>query len=153
MLTRYEPFASTCAATFCTYALGRMAPYPYGSRPVVLGTLGGVGLVIGTAGLLYLKGRQSEATRGVRQMSMDLLFMGQLLLTGASGLLLLIFQETTLLGILLVLHLGFVMTPFITMPYGKFVHALYRLGVLLKYARERPGPGNPRKAAKRDAVA
>jgi hypothetical protein len=30
------------------------APYPYLSLPVILGTLGGIGLVIGPAGLLYL---------------------------------------------------------------------------------------------------
>jgi citrate/tricarballylate utilization protein len=30
-----------------------------------------------------------------------------------------------------------VMTLFITMPYGKFVHGIYRSGALLKWALER----------------
>jgi citrate/tricarballylate utilization protein len=45
-------FASTCVATLMAYAFGMPAPYPLLSAPVVLGTLGGVGLIVGPAGLL-----------------------------------------------------------------------------------------------------
>jgi citrate/tricarballylate utilization protein len=41
------------------------------------------------------------------------------------------------MGILLALHLGVVLALFLTMPYGKFVHGLYRFAALLRYARER----------------
>ena len=37
---------------------------------------------------------------------------------------------------LLLLHLGFVLTLFLSMPYGKFVHGIYRTAALLKYALE-----------------
>ena len=44
-------FASTCVATLYHLA-GSAAPYAYTSLPVVLGTLGGLGLAFGTAGAI-----------------------------------------------------------------------------------------------------
>jgi citrate/tricarballylate utilization protein len=40
------------------------------------------------------------------------------------------------MGMLLIVHLGFVLALFVTLPYGKFVHGLYRAAALLKYRRE-----------------
>ncbi len=37
------------------------------------------------------------------------------------------------MGVLLALQLGLVSALFVTMPYGKFVHALCRLGALVRY--------------------
>jgi citrate/tricarballylate utilization protein len=44
------------------------------------------------------------------------------------------------MGTLLVIHLGFVMALFLTLPYGKFVHGVYRSAALVKYALERTRP-------------
>jgi citrate/tricarballylate utilization protein len=41
------------------------------------------------------------------------------------------------MGTLLALHLGFVFGFFITMPYSKLVHGVYRFGALIRYAKER----------------
>jgi len=41
------------------------------------------------------------------------------------------------MGPLLALHLGAVFALFITMPYGKFVHGIYRFVALVRYAQER----------------
>jgi citrate/tricarballylate utilization protein len=41
------------------------------------------------------------------------------------------------MGILLALHLGVVLGLFLSLPYGKFVHGLYRFLALVKYASER----------------
>ena len=40
------------------------------------------------------------------------------------------------MGTLLAVHLGIVVALFITLPYGKFVHAIYRFGALIRYAME-----------------
>ena len=40
------------------------------------------------------------------------------------------------MGALLVVHLGAVLALFVTLPYGKFVHGIYRTAALMKYARE-----------------
>jgi hypothetical protein len=37
------------------------------------------------------------------------------------------------MGILLTIHLGLVAALFITAPYGKFIHALYRSLALISY--------------------
>jgi citrate/tricarballylate utilization protein len=42
--------------------------------------------------------------------------------------------------LLLVAHLGVVLALFVTMPYGKFVHALYRLAALIRFHVERRRP-------------
>jgi citrate/tricarballylate utilization protein len=115
-------FASTTTAAFYHYALGWKAPYGYFSVPVLLGTCGGLALVVGTAGLLWLKRTA---------------FSALLLLAGASGLLLLAMRQTAAMGFLLILHLAIVLALFLTLPYGKFVHAIYRSAALVKYALER----------------
>ena len=58
-----------------------------------------------------------------------------------TGLLLLGFRATAAMGLLLVVHLGVVMALFLTLPYGKFVHGIYRGAALVRYALERSRPG------------
>jgi citrate/tricarballylate utilization protein len=60
-----------------------------------------------------------------------------LFLTGLTGMALLLARDTAAMGLLLSLHLGVVFALFITMPYGKFVHGIYRYMALVRYARER----------------
>lgn len=129
-------FASTSVAAFYENVLGWRAPYPYLSVPVVLGAIGGIGLVLGPAGLFALKLRRNPATEDVRQSTLDVAFLSLLVLTSLSGLLLLTLRETRAMGTLLVVHLGIVMALFLTLPYGKFVHAIYRFAALLRNARE-----------------
>ena len=131
-------FASTSAAAVYHYALGWRAPYGYFSLPVMLGTLGGIGLLAGPAGLFWLKQRADVTTRDPRQDGMDLAFIALLFFTSATGLLLLARRETSSMPILLAVHLATVLALFLTLPYGKFVHGIYRLAALLRYALERP---------------
>ncbi|OXS15322.1 TcuB protein [Zobellella denitrificans] len=129
-------FAATATGTLFHYVLGWSAPYGFFSLPKLLGTLGGLGLLIGPAGLLYLKRKRDPNTADLEQTGMDIAFIALLWLTAFTGLLLMVLRETGLLGLMLVIHLGFVMSLFLTLPYGKFVHGLYRLGALLKNALE-----------------
>jgi citrate/tricarballylate utilization protein len=130
-------FASTVTAAFYHYALGWKAPYGYFSVPVVLGSFGGIGIVAGTLGLLWLKRTRDPETQSGGQNGMDVAFLALLFLAAASGLLLLALRETGAMAFLLIVHLGLVLALFLTLPYGKFVHAIYRSAALVKYALER----------------
>ena len=131
-------FAATCVATLWHFAFGWQAPYAWYDLPVVLGTAGGIGLVIGPLGLEIEKHRRGPELAAGAQRGMDRAFVLMLFLTGATGLFLLILRATAAMGLLLALHLGVVFALFLTMPYGKFVHGLYRTAALIRYARERP---------------
>ena len=130
-------FAATSVATLYHYFLGLHAPYAFDSLPVILGTLGGVGLIIGPIGLLYLNLQRDPAHGDESQKPMDRAFIVLLLLISISGLGLLMYRDTVYMSIWLVVHLGFVMGLFLTMPYGKFAHGIYRAAALLKNAIEK----------------
>ena len=125
-------FASTSvAATY--HALGWSAPYPYMSLPVILGIVGGIGLLVGPVGLMVDRRRRDPALSDPGQNGLDESFLGLLFLTSLTGLLLLVLREHPAMPILLIVHLGIVLALFVTLPYGKFVHGLYRLVALMKY--------------------
>jgi citrate/tricarballylate utilization protein len=130
-------FAATSVATIYHYFLDLHAPYDLTSLPVMLGTLGGIGLLIGPAGLLYLNLRRNLAHGDATQKPMDRAFIVLLFLISASGLALLAYRDTLRMTLLLTVHLGFVMAFFLTMPYSKFAHGFYRIAALLKNAIEK----------------
>ena len=103
----------------------------------MLGTLGGLGLVAGTLGLHRAKRGRDPMLVDARQSGMEAAFLVMLFLTGVSGLVLLALRGTSAMGVLLAAHLGIVFGLFITMPYGKFVHGIYRWVALVRYALER----------------
>ncbi|AKJ69664.1 tricarballylate utilization protein B [Pandoraea thiooxydans] len=133
-------FAATCVATLYHYLFDWQAPYALTSLPVVLGTLGGIGLVIGPAGLLWLNLRRHPLHGDARQKPMDRGFIALLLLVSISGLALLAWRESAAMGVLLAIHLGAVMALFATLPYGKFAHGVYRGAALLKWSIEKRHP-------------
>ena len=130
-------FASTSVATLYHYLFAREAPYAWWDIPVVLGTLGGIGLLIGPLGLLAEKWKRDPDLVDATRTGMDTAFIAMLFLTSLTGIALLLLRETAAMGPLLALHLGVVFALFITMPYGKFVHGIYRFVALVRYARER----------------
>jgi citrate/tricarballylate utilization protein len=133
-------FAATTIGTIYHYGFGWIAPYGYLSLPVVLGTLGGIGLLIGPPALYWLRGRLDPATVDAAQSGSGNALIALLFLTSATGLALLAFRSTSAMGVLLLVHLAVVMALFLTIPYGRFVHGLYRLAALAKYALERRRP-------------
>jgi citrate/tricarballylate utilization protein len=132
-------FASTSVAAVYHYGLNERAPYPYFSLPVVLGMLGGIGLLIGPAGLYRLKRRRDAAIADSLQDRMEITFLALLFATSLSGLLLLVFRSSLALRPLLVIHLAIVLALFVTLPYGKFVHGFYRAAALVRFAVEEHG--------------
>ena len=127
--------ASTTVAAIYHFT-GSVAPHPYLSTPVILGTLGGIGLLIGPVGLYSLKRRRDPAIVDVKQDPADISFLVLLFLTSLTGLLLLALRESAAMGTLLRVHLGVVLGLFLTLPYGKFVHGIYRSAALLRSAYE-----------------
>ena len=132
-------FAATAVGTLYHFILGREAPYPWWDLPVVFGTLGGLGLIAGPIGLLTAKRQRDPAMVDEGRFGMDAGFAAMLLLTASTGLALLLLRATAAMGPLLALHLGAVFALFITMPYGRFVHGIYRFVALVRYAQERRG--------------
>jgi citrate/tricarballylate utilization protein len=150
--------ASTSTATFYHYIVDHPAPYAWYDLPVLLGTVGGVGLLIGPAGLIAAKFKRDKALRDESRWGMDIAFTAMLFLVSLTGLLLLVLRATPAMGTMLALHMGFVFGFFITMPYGKFVHGIYRFGALVRYAKERralhePTPSKAKALAIPDAQA
>jgi citrate/tricarballylate utilization protein len=138
-------FASTVTATLYHYLLGREAPYSWFDVPVVLGAIGGIGLIVGPLGLFAAKLRRDPALRDDVLFGMDTAFLAMLFMTGVTGLALLVLRSTPAMGLLLALHLGVVFALFLTLPYGKFVHGIYRFLALVRYAKEQrsvAGRGN-----------
>jgi citrate/tricarballylate utilization protein len=135
-------FASTTIAAIYDHFLHRGAPYPFWSWPVMLGTVGGLALLVGTGGLLYLKWQMDTVPTTARAFGMDVGFLALLFFASLTGLLLLILRETPAMGTLLAAHLGVVAGLFITMPYGKFVHAVYRYAALVRNAVEQSRGGS-----------
>jgi citrate/tricarballylate utilization protein len=134
-------FASTSVATLYHYAFGQVAPYELPSLPKLLGVVGGVSLMVGTAGLWRLNRRRHPLHVDAAQKPMDLGFIALLFLTSASGLALWLGRGTPALALLLCLHLGAVMALFATLPYGKFAHGIFRSAALLRHAIEKRQPG------------
>jgi citrate/tricarballylate utilization protein len=106
----------------------------------VLGTVGGIGLLVGPAGLLWLNLRRHPLHGDPQQRPMDRAFIVLLFATSLTGLALLALRDTGAMALLLAVHLGTVMALFLTLPYGKFAHAVYRVAALLKYQVERRQP-------------
>ena len=128
--------ASTALASYYAHVLGIPAPYPVYHPVVVLGTLGGIGLIVGIIGFLYAKNKSDKSLTDDHAAKSGNAFSFALLLVAVTGMLVLAFRETAAMGILLLLHLGSVAAFFFIAPYSKFVHFVYRFIALVRYAQE-----------------
>src|SRR5438270_903163 len=67
--------ASTTVAAIYDNYLARKAPYPVASVPVLLGIAGGIGLLVGPAGLLALKFQSDPGPNPRSRLVMDVTFL------------------------------------------------------------------------------
>ena len=130
-------FASTSLGTIYHYVFGREAPYGYFEAPVLIGTIGGIILCIGTAGLWIEKRRMDSRVKALSTLGMDYAFIWLLFWVSATGLILLALRETSFMGLTLAIHLGLVYGFFLILPFSKFVHGIYRFAALLADSAER----------------
>ncbi|MEY3887747.1 MAG: hypothetical protein RL650_1839 [Pseudomonadota bacterium] len=133
-------FAATSVATLYHYVLGWPAPYDFTSLPKILGTVGGISLALGTLGLWRLNLARDPHHGDVKQRPMDRGFIALLFLISVTGLALMLAKNSVAMPSLLALHLGLVMALFLTLPYGKFAHGIFRTASLLRFAVEKRQP-------------
>ena len=134
-------FMATVVATFMDHLLGWEAPYPWYSLPVLLGALGGVGMLVGTMALMWIRFWTEREPEATGLWGMDLGFLLLLHLAALTGLILLLFRHTAAMGWMLAVHLGVVYALFVTLPYGKMAHAPFRLVALAREHAERLARG------------
>ncbi len=128
-------FASTVSGTLMHYLFASPAPYPLFSVPKLLGVPGGLLLTVGCAGLAWLKTKADASLGAASLWGAEMAFVLLLGATGATGLLLYAATGTGLMPLLLAVHLGSVLTFFLTMPYTKMTHAFFRFAALIRDAQ------------------
>jgi citrate/tricarballylate utilization protein len=133
-------FAATSLGTVYHYALGWAAPYDLPSLPKVLGAVGGIALLLGSAGLFKLNLQRDPRQGDSTQKPMDLGFIALLFFTSLTGMALWLGRGSAALPTLLAVHLGVVMALFATLPYNKFAHGIFRTAALLRHAVEKRQP-------------
>jgi citrate/tricarballylate utilization protein len=130
-------FAATCVGFYYDSVLGWQAPYPLLSVPVVLGSVGGGLLLVGTAGMFAMRQVADAAISPRKLLGADNAMLMQLALAALTGLVLLALRGTGAMGIALAVHLGVILSLFVTLPYSRMVHGVYRGLALLRRAAER----------------
>jgi citrate/tricarballylate utilization protein len=133
-------FAATSLGTVYHYAFGWAAPYDLPSLPKVLGAIGGIALLLGTAGLFKLNLQRDPSQGDSAQKPIDLGFIALLFFTSLTGMALWLGRGSAALPTLLAVHLGVVMAVFATLPYNKFAHGIFRTAALLRHAVEKRQP-------------
>ncbi len=109
------------------YGFGMEMPLPLGHPFKILGNLSAVLLVVGVVLLAVERWTRPEVSGGTT--AFDTFFLTVVLLVVGTGVLSEIARFALpgqVAGGLYVAHLSFVLTLFLTFPYSKFAHALYR---------------------------
>jgi citrate/tricarballylate utilization protein len=135
---------STAAAAVLQDLLGEQPPYAWLSAPVISGTIGGTGLLVGCAGLLLLKARSAQVTSVAQMTVKDYGLLTALTFLALSGLAVLLTRDTAAFGVILLIHLAAVILSFASAPYSNFVHVVFRSAALIRDNAEQfpPAPGH-----------
>lgn len=130
-------FAATTTGFIYHSFLGWPAPYRLISVPVLLGTVGGVLMLIGTIGLIGMKFVDDPMPAVRRLLGADVALLMLLAMIALTGLVLLAVRATGAMGLAMAVHLGFILAFSLVLPYSKMVHGVYRSAALLRRAVER----------------
>jgi citrate/tricarballylate utilization protein len=129
-------FISTLIAAFMGHILNISPPYSFTSLAVIFGTIGGVLMILGLTGLLYLRTKMDRIPYSENINSMDINLIMILLMSVLTGFLVLLFRSTIFMPILFIIHLSTVITFFIMLPFSKLQHAIFRYASIYKYFSE-----------------
>ena len=126
---------------FAIYVQGYELPLPLLHPYKLLGNVSAVSLVSGA--VILVVGRLSNGREGGTSTSFDSFFIGAVVLVIATGvaveLVRLLSPGTPAVAVAFyVLHLGVVTTLFVTFPYSKFAHMLYRTLAMIHERGARP---------------
>jgi citrate/tricarballylate utilization protein len=130
-------FAATTTGFIYHSFLRYPAPYPLISAPVLLGTTGGILMLIGTIGLTAMKFTDDPLPNARRLLGGDVALLMLLAMIALTGLVVLAVRATGAMGLAMAVHLGFILAFFLVLPYSKMVHGIYRSAALLRRAVER----------------
>jgi len=105
---------------------GVKTPLPQGHFIKLLGNVSAVLLVVGLALLVAHRARSEGAGRSLAFDSFFLTLVAAVVLTGVGAELGRMFLAPPVALVIYVLHLGTILSLFLTFPFSKFAHALYR---------------------------
>ena len=109
-------FAATTTGFIYHTFLGWPAPYPFISAPVLLGTVGGILMLIGTIGLFAMKFVDDPMPAVRRLLGGDVALLMLLAMIALTGLFLLAVRATGAMGLAMAVHLGFILAFFLVLP-------------------------------------
>ena len=127
---------ATSSAAVIQHLIGYFPPYPILSLPVLSGTVGGLMIIIGALGFLYMKAVSDKSKASSTMIKMDYWVVYLLLLTAITGMLSLVSRTSSFMGFIFLIHLAFVGTLFIVAPYSKLNHIVFRYLALVKEKSE-----------------
>ena len=127
---------STISASVLQDLIGIDPPYPVLSVPVVTGTLGGLGILVGCVGLLHMKRRSSPVTNFAAMTIKDYGLLVALVFLALTGLAVLVLRTTAAFPLAFIIHMSAVLLAIASCPYSKFPHMVYRFLALVKDEQE-----------------
>ncbi|UVO54574.1 tricarballylate utilization 4Fe-4S protein TcuB [Sphingomonas sp. SUN039] len=130
-------FAATSLGAIYDHLLHWPAPYPWISVPGLLGTVGGIAMIAGTTGLIWLKRIEGDSVSSPTTRAFDRSLLILLLIAAATGLANRLAHGTATLTPALIMHLASIGALLVAMPLGKFMHAGFRFLALARHADER----------------
>jgi citrate/tricarballylate utilization protein len=128
-------FGLCACASFAAFLLHHFfhhqAPYVLWSVPVLWGASGGLLLMMSLSLLLWRSSHCDSSPEFLLSQQTNRALLWLLMLVTGSGFFVLFWRETGWMALGFVVHFSAVLTFFMLLPYSKFVHAMYRLLVLL----------------------
>lgn len=141
---------ATSSAAVIQHLIGYLPPYPLLSLPVLSGTSGGLMIIVGSIGFLYMKSISDKSKANSTMIKMDYWVVYLLLFTAITGMFALITRSYSYMGLVFLIHLTFVGTLYIIAPYSKLNHIIFRYLAIVK---EKSEVGEQLKAVKTTSFA